>query len=110
MAGNVIDRYVTPDNLPVLLGYRETYRNTVRPALGMSNPPTVLAGTLFAGTFFDRFASFYARIRRAVFHSFTRFELEVEDQRRPDRRYVGTLELKGFDWKLTALAVTGAGF
>ena len=31
MADSVIDRYVTPENLPVLLGYRRIYRGTVQP-------------------------------------------------------------------------------
>jgi DUF2939 family protein len=32
MAESVIERYVTPEHLPVLLGYRRIYRGTVRPA------------------------------------------------------------------------------
>ena len=110
MADVIIDRYVTPENLPVLLGYRRIYRGTVRPALGLEEPPTALAGTALAGTGLDRFASFWTRVRRAVFYSPTRFVLEVEDKYRPERRYVGTLELKGWEWKLTGLTVTGGGF
>jgi hypothetical protein len=110
MADSIIDRYVTPENLPVLLGYRRIYRGTLRPALGLVEPPTVLAGTWLGGTGLDRFASFWTRVRRAVLYSPTRFVLEVEDKYRPGRRYVGTLELKGLDWKLTGLSVTGVGF
>jgi hypothetical protein len=110
MADTIIDRYVTPENLPVLLGYRRIYRGTLRPALGLVEPPTVLAGTWLGGTGLDRFASFWTRVRRAVLYSPTRFVLEVEDKYRPGRRYVGTLELKGLDWKLTGLSVTGVGF
>ena len=106
-ADTVIDRYVTPEQLPVFLGYREAYRGTLRPALGMTEPPTALAGTLLAGTSFDRLASFWSRVRRAVFQSPTRFSLEVEDKYRPGRRYIGQLELKGFDWKLTGLTIIG---
>jgi hypothetical protein len=109
LADTAIDRYVTPENLPSFFGYRETYRNSVRPALGLKDPPTVLGDTLFAGTFIDRAASFYARVRRAVFYSLTRFEVEVVDRYQPERRYVSTFELKGLEWKLTALAVLGAG-
>jgi hypothetical protein len=109
MADTIIDRYVTPENLPVLLGYRRIYRGTVRPALGLKEPSTALAGTWLAGTELDRFASFWARVRRAVFYSPTRFVLEVEDKYRPERRYIGTLELKGWEWKLTGLAVAGSG-
>ena len=49
MADSVIDRYVTPENLPVLLGYRRIYRGTVQPAIGPKEPPTVLAGTWLSG-------------------------------------------------------------
>ena len=31
MAEGIIDRYVTPEHLPVLLGYRRIYRGTVQP-------------------------------------------------------------------------------
>jgi Protein of unknown function (DUF2939) len=110
LADSAVDRYVTPENLPSFFGYRETYRNQIRPALGMKEPPTLLAGTLFAGTPIDRVASFYARVRRAVFYSLTRFEVEIVDRYQPERRYVSTFELKGLEWKLTALAVLGAGY
>jgi hypothetical protein len=109
MADSVIERYVTPEHLPVLLGYRRIYRGSVRPALGLKEPPSALAGTWLDGTAFDRFASFWVRVRRAVFMSPTHFVLEVEDKHRPGRHFVGTLELKGYDWKLTGLSVTGAG-
>jgi len=109
MADSVIERYVTPEHLPVLLGCRRIYRGTVRPALGLKEPPSALAGTWLDGTGFDRFASFWVRVRRAVFMSPTRFILEVEDKYRPGRQFVGTLELKGYDWKLTGLSVTGGG-
>lgn len=107
LAGTVIDRYVTPESLPVLLGYRRFWRGTVQPALGREEPPTALAGTLFAGSAVDRFASFWRRLRRAVFQSLTRIEIEVQDRYQPGRSYTGTLELRGFEWKLTALTVTG---
>ncbi len=110
MAEGIIDRYVTPENLPVLLGYRRVYRGTVQPALGLKEPPTVMAGTWLGGSGLDRFTSFWTRIRRATFYSPSRFILEVEDRYRPGRRYVGTLELRGWEWKLTGLAVTGGGF
>ena len=109
MADSVIDRYVTPEHLPVLLGYRRVYRGSVRPALGLKEPPTALEGTWLGGTAFDRFASFWTRVRRAVFVSPTRFVLEVENKYRPGRHFIGTLELKNYEWKLTGLSVTGSG-
>jgi hypothetical protein len=109
MAETVIDRYVTPEHLPVLLGYRRIYRGSVRPALGLKEPPSVFEGTWLGGSAVDRFASFWSRVRRAVFVSPTRFVLEVEDKYRPGRNLVGTLELRGWEWKLTGLSVVGAG-
>jgi hypothetical protein len=110
MADSIVDRYVTPENLPILLGYRRIYRGSVRPALGLNEPPTVLAGTWLSGSSVDRFASFWTRVRRAVFESPTRFVLEVEDKYRPGRHYVGTFALQGWEWKLTGLTVAGGGF
>jgi hypothetical protein len=107
LAETVIDRYITPEHLPTLLGYQRAYRGTIRPALGLKEPPTQLAGTWFAGGRIDRFVSFWVRVRSAVFHSPTQFVLEVEDKFRPERHYVGTLELRGWEWKLTGLNVTG---
>ncbi|HZT47611.1 MAG TPA: DUF2939 domain-containing protein [Hyphomicrobiaceae bacterium] len=110
MTDTIIDRYVTPENLPVLLGYRRIYRGTAQPALDLAEPRTVLAGTWLAGTRIDQFASFWVRLRRAVFYSPTRFEIEAEDQHHPGRRYIGTLEREGFEWKLTGLSVAGGDF
>jgi hypothetical protein len=114
MASTVIDRYMTPENFPVFLGYRRYWRGTILPAMkpfiNGAEPPTALASTWLDGTIIDRFVSFYGRIRRAVFKSLTRFELEVVDKYRPDRSYTGTMELRGLDWKLTGLAVSGMGY
>jgi hypothetical protein len=110
MANTVIDRYVTPENLPVLLGYRRTWRGTIQPALGYPEPPTVLADTVLAGTPIDRFASFWKRLRRLVLYWPSKVVIEVEDKYQPDRSYIGTLELRGLEWKLTELTIAGAGF
>lgn len=110
MASTVIERYVTPENLPVLLGYRRIWRGTIQPALGYPEPPTVMADTLFAGSAIDRFASFWKRLRRAVIHSPSKVVVEVEDKYNPSRSFTGTLELRGLNWKLTELTVAGTGF
>ena len=95
MAGSAIDRYATPEYFPVLLGYRRIWRGTLQPVIGPPEPPTALAGTWLGGTFVDRFVAFYSRIRRAVFHSPTRFEIEVVDRHRADRSYTGTARAEG---------------
>jgi hypothetical protein len=109
LADTVIDRYVTPENLPSLVGYHRFYRGTVRPALGLKDPPTALAETWLEGTPVDRFVSFWRRLRRAVYHTPTRFEFEVQDKYQPLRSYSGTIELRGLQWKLTNLTIVGAG-
>ncbi len=106
-ADTVIDRYVTPENLPVLLGYRETYKGTIRPALGLKEPPSPLRGTLLEGSRLDKGLAFWKRVRRAVFTSPRRVLLEVEDEYRPGRRYTGTMELRGLTWTLTGLSIAG---
>jgi DUF2939 family protein len=108
VAGNVIDRYVTPEKLPVFLSYRELWKGSVRPVLLGPEPPTALAGTVFGGTTIDRLASLWSRVRRAVFYSPTQFELEVRDKYSPERSYVSTFELRGWEWKLTGLVIKGA--
>jgi DUF2939 family protein len=104
--GGVIDRYVTPEYLPTLLGYHRFWRGTVRPAL-MSEPPTAFAGTVLAGSAVDRFASFLRRLKRAAFVSPTTMVLEIEDKYTSSRHYTATLDLQGWQWKLTGLAISG---
>jgi hypothetical protein len=106
LAGGVVDRYVTPDHLPVLLGYYRFWRGTVRPVL-RQEPPTALAGTLLAGSAVDRFASFLRRLRRAGFVSPTTMVVEVQDKYTSGRHYTATLDLQGWEWKLTGLAIRG---
>jgi len=107
LAGGAIDRYVTPEYLPVLLGYHRFWRGTVRPVLGREEPPTALAGTLLAGSAVDRFASFWRRLRRAAFVSPTTVVVEVQDKYTSTRHYTATLGLQGWEWKLTGLAISG---
>ena len=109
MASTAIDRYVTPENLPVFLGYRRLWRGTIQPALGYEEPPTVLRGTFLELSAIDRFASFWKRLRRGVIHSPAKIVLEVEDKHVPGRTYIGTLELKSWEWKLTHLSIAGIG-
>lgn len=106
LADTVIDRYVTPEQLPVFLGYRETYKGTIRPALGLKDPPTVLKDTPLAGTGIDKGLSFWKRVRRAVIVSPFRMLLEVEDQFTHGRSYTATMELRGLQWQLTQISIS----
>lgn len=107
ISGTVIDRYVTPENLPWFLGHRKTYHRYVAPITGRTEPPTALAGTWLGDTGLDRFATFWRRVRSATFHSPTLFRLDVEDKYKPEKRYISTLELRGLEWKLTTLTIIG---
>lgn len=107
VTNTVVDRYVTPERLPVLVGYRRMWRGTVQPAIGIEEPPTALASTMLGGTPIDRFVSFWKRLRSAIFHSPTYLEIEVQDKYTPARSYRATLELVGWEWKLTRMAING---
>jgi hypothetical protein len=107
VTNTVVDRYVTPERLPVLVGYRRMWRGTVQPAIGIEEPPTALASTMLGGTAIDRFVSFWKRLRSAIFHSPTYLEIEVQDKYTPVRSYRATLELVGWEWKLTRMAING---
>jgi len=103
----VVDRYVTPEYLPTLLGYHRFWRGTVRPMLGRGEPPTALMGTVLAGTAVDRLVSFLRRLRRAAFVSPTTVVVEIQDKYTADRHYTATLDLQGWEWKLTGLSISG---
>lgn len=96
MVDRIVDKYVTPEGLPQLFSYRKAYRDKVATA-----PPPDESGMPLR----ERFAKFWARVKRAEFKSATRFELDVIDKNVPDRLSMGVLELRGFSWKLTELRV-----
>ena len=108
MADSVIERYVTPEHLPVLLGYRQCIAARCGRRWASRSRRRRWRARGSAARPFDSFASFWTRVRRAVFMSPTRFVLEVEDKYRPGRHFIGTLELKSYEWKLTGLSVTGS--
>ena len=92
--GGVVDRYVTPEHLPVLLGYHRFCVAPVRPVLGREAPRTVLTDTLLAGSAVDRFISFLRRLRRAAFVSPTTIVVEIQDKYTAHRHYTATLGLQ----------------
>jgi Protein of unknown function (DUF2939) len=110
MVDRIVDQWFTADGLPQAYNARDTWRNTVRPNLPAEPlKPLFAEAALDAGPI-DRFLAFWQRVQRAVFLSWTEVEIEVRDRFVPERSYVGRLELKGLDWKLTSLKVAGSGF
>lgn len=104
-SGTVIDWYVTPEGVPQLYAWRQTWRQTVRPAIGLSEPPMALAGTAFENTALDKVVSVLRRVDRAVFVSPVRVELELRDRYVDSRSYRAVLQLRGLTWKLTEVYV-----
>ena len=101
LADPLIDRYVTAEGAPQIWKWRQTWRQKVRPAIGLAEPPTLLSGTWLAGTSFDRMLSFAGRVERAAFTSPTRMELEVRDRYGENRRFRAVMELRSTTWTLT---------
>jgi hypothetical protein len=99
-ADPLIDRYVTAEGAPQIYAWRQTWRETVRPAVGLSDPPTVLAGTKLADTKLDRAFSLARRVQRAAFVGPRKVEIEVRDQFKDNRRWRAVLELQGVSWRL----------
>ena len=95
MIDRFIESYVTPEGLPKLFQYRQAWRDTISgDTAQLAQAPRL-----------ERMRQFYDRIRRAEFQTFSKVEIEMQDRKKPERRYVSTMELIGFDWKLTALRV-----
>jgi hypothetical protein len=95
MMDRFIDTYVTPEGLPKLFQLRQTWRETVQNDLA----DTAALSRL------ERFKRVYDRVKRAEFKSLTKFEVEMADRRSTTRRYVSTMELIDYQWKLTGLRV-----
>jgi hypothetical protein len=95
MIDRFIESYVTPEGLPQLFKYRQAWRENISgDAALLAEMPRL-----------ERMKQFYDRIKRAEFQSLSKVEIEMQDRKKPERRYVSTMELIGFDWKLTALRV-----
>jgi hypothetical protein len=95
MIDRFIESYVTPEGLPKLFQYRQAWRDTMSgDAAEQGKIPRL-----------DRMKQFYDRIKRAEFQTLTKVEIEMQDRKKPERRYVSTMELIDYSWKLTALRV-----
>ena len=105
LSGTAIDYYVTPEGVPQLYAWRETWRQKIRPAIGLAEPRMALAGTPLENTSLDKILSLLKRVDRAAFTGPTRLELEVRDRYAEHRSYRAVMELKGMTWMLTEVEV-----
>jgi hypothetical protein len=114
LTDGLIDRYVTATGVIQMHQARATWKSLTKRDAG-STVQTLSADALDAADAADRpaierFVRFWQRIKRAEFKSLQQVELEIADRNVPERRYVGTMEFRGFGWKLTRLDVVGIGF
>jgi hypothetical protein len=97
----MVDSYVTPESLPKLFAYRESYHETV------GSVPVEPEATTWSG----KIAREWRRLKRAEFLSPTRFAVEVQDRFTPGKSIAGELELRasgaGIGWHLVSLEVKG---
>lgn len=105
VAEPLIDRYVTAGGAPQLYAWRQTWRQKVRPTIGLEEPAGLLAGTVLGGTWVDTVASTGRRIERAAFATPTRVEIVLRDRYQPARRWQTVLELKEYRWRLTEVHI-----
>jgi Protein of unknown function (DUF2939) len=87
----MVANYVTPTGLTQLFEYRQIYRRH----MASDEKPALI----------ERISRFWKRVKRAEFKTPTAFEVEVADKHNKSRHYVGLLQLRGFEWKLTNLEV-----
>ena len=99
VVNRLVDSYANPEGFAKVFSYGRTYRTQIR---GWKDPEESLP--LFA-----RIKAVWARVRRAEFKSWTRFELDMVDKFEPLRMYCGVLELRGFRWMLTEVRVLQTG-
>ena len=90
-----VDSYVTPAGLSQMYEVRRMYREKIK---GEADDAITLPR-------FERMKRAWARVKRAEFLSLTAFEIEMQDRFNPERSYVGLLELRGIEWKLSELRV-----
>ena len=105
LADPLIDRYMTAEGAPQIYAWRQTWRQKIRPNLGLAEPVSTLNGTPLADTGLDRLLTVARRVERAAFVSPTRVEVDVRDRYKAERRWRAVLELQDFGWRLTEVHV-----
>ncbi len=99
-ADPLIDRYVTAEGAPQLWSWRQTWRKSIRPNIGLSEPGTPFSGTWLGGTSLDHGLAIAQRIDRAAFSSPRRMEFEVRDKYVEGRRWRASFEFRNWSWVL----------
>jgi Protein of unknown function (DUF2939) len=108
----IIDRYLTPDSVVQFVKSGGTLKTLLQKS-GALPPPD--ANTLAAVpetelSFHTRALRFWNGLKRVDFRDLSTLELEVQDRRVAERRYIGLLEREGLSWRLVSVRVLGAGF
>ena len=106
----IIDRYLNPDSVVQVVKSGGTLKALLQKAGAL--PPTTAAVAEPAGPqpFHTRALRFWNSLTRVDFRDHATLELEVQDRRVAERRYVGLLERDGLSWRLVSVRVLGAGF
>ena len=105
LADPLIDRYVTAEGAPRLYAWRETWMHKVRPKIGLSEPPTALAGTWLSSTAFDRAWTIWRRVESISIETPRRIRIVLRDRFVESRRWRAIMALDGWTWKLIELDV-----
>lgn len=101
----LIDRYVTAEGAPRLYRWRQTWRQRVRPALGLDEPASALAGSWLEGTRLDKVWTVWRRVEHVRFEGPTRISIELRDRAVESRRWRAALSLEDWSWRLKSLEV-----
>ena len=109
VADPLIDRYVTAEGAPRIWAWRQSWRQKVRPAVGLAEPATLLSGTWLGETGLDRALSLAGRVDRFQFRSPARLEMELRDRYVADRQWHAVLELRDYAWTLTEVRLKRTG-
>lgn len=105
VADQAIDSYVTPEGLPQLFSYGQTYRNRVAPWLGRTEPKGPLAGTWLEGGRIDHGLATLRRLESLSMPALSRLEIVVKNRFDFTRRYFVAFERVGLEWTLVAVRV-----
>ena len=89
-----VEATVTPAGLSSVFQMRKTYNQRLGSGESAVRPPL-----------FERMKRVWARVTRAEFASFDRFEMDMIDKQAPERTINCVLELRGLEWKMTELRV-----